>query len=98
MTMTEGHITTAPSRKTLFTVLGGGLAAAGAILMVAVLPAEYHIDPLGIGNVTGLLKLSRPKEVEVALPATASSDAVAHFYPATFRADTVDIPLEVEVV
>jgi len=91
--MTQGHIATAPSRKTLFTVLGGGLAAAGAILTVAVLPAEYHIDPLGIGNVTGLLKLSRPKEVEVALPATAGTDAVAHFYSAALRADSVDIPL-----
>ena len=91
--MTEGHIAIAPSRKTLFTVLGGGFVAAGAILTVAVLPAEYHIDPLGVGKLTGLLQLSRPKEVEVALPAAAGADAVAHFYPAVLRSDTVDIPL-----
>lgn len=89
--MNEGHIAIAPSRKTLFTVLGGGLLAAGAILITAVLPAEYHIDPLGIGNATGLLQMSRPKEVEIALPASGS--AVAHFYPRAFRTDTIDIPL-----
>lgn len=91
--MTEGHIAIAPSRKTLFTVLGGGFVAAGAILSIAVLPAEYHIDPLGVGKFTGLLNLSRPAEVEVALPANAGTDAVAHFYSTPLRGDSVEIPL-----
>lgn len=91
--MTEGHIAVPPSRKTLFAVLGSGLIAASAILTGAVLPAEYHIDPLGIGKATGLLQLSRPEEVEVALPAANDPDAVARFYPTEFRTDTVDIPL-----
>lgn len=92
--MTEGHIAIAPSRRTLFTVLGGGFIAASAILTVAVLPAEYHIDPLGVGKLTGLLSLSRPKEVEMALPAAAAgADSVAHFYATPLRHDTVDIPI-----
>jgi hypothetical protein len=91
--MTEGHIAIAPSRKTLFAVLGGGLVVATAILVTAVLPAEYHIDPLGIGQATGLLQLSRPKEVEMALPAATGSNAIAHFYPTAFRTDEIDIPL-----
>jgi hypothetical protein len=93
MSMTEGHIAVAPSRKTLFLVLGGGLAAASVILMGAVLPAEYQIDPLGIGRATGLLQLAGPKEVEMALPATDAANAVAHFYATELRTDTVEIPL-----
>ena len=91
--MGEGHISTPLSRKTLFTVLGGGLIAACVILVSAVLPAEYHIDPLGIGKATGLLQLSRPREIAVTLPASAQSNAVAHFYPTEFRTDTIDIQL-----
>lgn len=73
-------------------VLLGGAVVASAILVGAVLPAEYNIDPLGIGKATGLIQLSRPAEVEVTLP--ASTDAtVARFYTAEFRTDTVEIPL-----
>ena len=92
--MTEGHIAVAPPRKTLLAVIGGGLIAAAAILVGAVLPAEYHIDPLGIGAATGLLQMSRPKEVEVELALPASeADAVARVYPAALRTDTVEIKL-----
>lgn len=91
--MSEGHIEVAPSRKTLFTVLAGGLLVATIILVGAVLPAEYHIDPLGIGKASGLLQMSRPAETEVVLPASAASTAVANFYTTAFRTDTVDIPL-----
>lgn len=91
--MTEGHIPLTPSRKTLWMVLAGGLLVASAILVGAVLPAEYHIDPLGVGRAIGLMQLSRPKEVEVALPPAGASSAIAHFYPVEFRSDVVDIPL-----
>ena len=91
--MTEGHIPVAPSRKTLFTVLTGGVIAASAILMGAVLPAEYQIDPLGVGKAIGLLQMSRPAEVEIPLTASDSSNSPARFYAAAFRTDTVDIPL-----
>lgn len=91
--MSEGHIEVAPSRKTLFTVLAGGLLVATIILVGAVLPAEFHIDPLGIGKASGLLQMSRPAETEVVLPASAASTAAANFYTTAFRTDTVDIPL-----
>jgi hypothetical protein len=77
----------------LFTVLGGGMIAAGAILVGVVLPAEYRIDPLGVGKATGLLQLSGPKHVEIAVAPTDSSGSLARFYPVAFRTDTVDIPL-----
>ena len=91
--MTEGHIPVAPSRKTLFTVLTGGVIAASAILMGAVLPAEYQIDPLGVGKATGLLHMSRPKEVEISAAANSAPNELARFYPVAFRSDTVEIPL-----
>lgn len=91
--MTESPIAVTPSRKTLYKVLVGGLVAASAILMGAVLPAEYQIDPLGIGKATGLMQLSGPREVEVPLPASDGNNAVARFYPTAFRTDTVDIRL-----
>lgn len=83
----------APSRKTIFTVLGGGLIAASVILVGFVLPAEYRIDPLGMGKATGLLQLSGPEQVEVALPPADSTGSIARFYPVAFRTDTVEIPL-----
>ena len=90
--MTEGHIPVTPSRKTLFTVVGAGLIAAAAILTGAVLPAEYQIDPLGIGKATGLLQMSRPAGVEIPL-VVSDAGSPARFYAAAFRTDTVDIPL-----
>jgi hypothetical protein len=91
--MTPEQHMAAPSRKTLFTLLAGGVLTAGAILVGVVLPAEYRIDPLGIGQATGLLRLASPKEVEVALPAGDSSNSFARVYPVAFRTDTVEIPL-----
>jgi hypothetical protein len=91
--MTEGHIAEAPSRKTLVALIAGGVIAASAILVGAVLPAEYRIDPLGIGAATGLLQMSGPQEIEVALPTSADANAVARLYPTALRTDTVEIRL-----
>jgi hypothetical protein len=91
--MNAEQLVIAPSRKTLFTVLTGGMLAASAILIGVVLPAEYRIDPLGIGKATGLLQLAAPKEVQMALPAASTVNSLARFYPAAFRTDTVEIPL-----
>jgi hypothetical protein len=91
--MSTEQVVIAPSRKTLFTVLGGGVIAASAILVAVVLPAEYRLDPLGIGKATGLLQLAGPEQVEVALPPAGSSGSIARFYPVALRTDTVEIPL-----
>ena len=91
--MTASQVVAAPSRKTLFVILGGGMIAAAAILVGVVLPAEYRIDPLGIGKATGLLQLARPAEVEITLPAGEASNSFARLYPMELRTDTVSIPL-----
>lgn len=61
------------------------MIAAAVILVGVVLPAEYRIDPLGIGEATGLLQLAKPEQVEIALPAGDSANSLARFYPTAFR-------------
>lgn len=55
------------------------LIVAGAILLTAVLPAEYGIDPTGIGKMLGLTTLSvssaPASEVAASIPAPATSTA-----------------------
>jgi len=48
----------APSRAKLLVATLVALVVAGAVLVVAVLPAEYGIDPLGTGEALGLAVLS----------------------------------------
>ena len=49
-----------PSKAKLVWATLAALGAAGVVLVSAVLPAEYDIDPLGIGEVLGLRVLSNP--------------------------------------
>ncbi len=46
-----------PSPRTLALTAGIAAFVAGGILLVAVLPAEFGIDPLGTGRALGLLEL-----------------------------------------
>jgi hypothetical protein len=50
---------TAPSMAKIAAATGIALVAASIILVVAVLPAEYGIDPLGTGKALGLTELAR---------------------------------------
>lgn len=49
-------------------------AVAGALLITIVLPAEYSIDPTGIGNVLGLKRMG---EIKASLASEALSEAQA---------------------
>ncbi len=49
-----------PSKAKLVWATLAALGVAGVVLVSAVLPAEYDIDPLGIGEVLGLRVLSNP--------------------------------------
>ncbi len=98
--MTTPHINdaiVAPKRE----LLRGMLIAAfvGAIVLtVAVLPAEYGIDPTGAGGALGLTKLHTPETAAApanqsapAKPYTAASPAPA---PAAVQGSTVSAPGE----
>jgi hypothetical protein len=90
-------------RRTLLLLLAASFVLAAAIVLCFVLPAEFHVDPTGVGNLTGVIRLAGPKQVAVSeLPRSvdgaASPDAAARYYvpgegPA-YRTDFVDIPLQ----
>ena len=59
-------VTTTPERPSGRKILIGSVAAlaiAAAGLVVFVLPAEYGIDPTGLGKALGLTKLSQPENI-----------------------------------
>jgi hypothetical protein len=62
--MTE-PVPPAPSKRKL--LIGGAVAvvAAAAIVVCAVLPAEYGIDPTGVGKALGLTKIAAPVSQEL---------------------------------
>jgi hypothetical protein len=69
-----------PSRRTILVASGWALAAAAVVLVVAVLPAEYGIDPLGTGRLLGLTDLAA-----TSTGAIARQDAAYKTNTATFE-------------
>jgi hypothetical protein len=57
--MTLANVNSMPSSRQLLAATGAAAVAAALLLVVAVLPAEYGIDPTGIGRRLGLLALAR---------------------------------------
>jgi hypothetical protein len=92
-----------PSAKgVLVRLLAAGTIGA-VIVVCAVLPAEYHVDPTGFGRISGLLAMSAPAKPEENKAPTAETSAVepvlpknAWFFPAEFRTDTIKIPLKAD--
>ena len=90
-----------PSRSSLAKATCGAAAAAAAILTLFVLPAEYGIDPTGIGTALGLTGMVSGEAKQVAPPAqspvatgtlpTPTRDAIARATP--WRQDEQTITL-----
>lgn len=89
-----------PTQFQLFKATAAALVAAGAILTTAVLPAEYGIDPTGIGKALGLTRLSVGGDKTAALPPAASAaplpssaaEAAAVMQPAAGTVAKSDVP------
>jgi hypothetical protein len=64
--------TQAPSMAKIAKATVIAAAVAALILVVAVLPAEYGIDPLGTGKALGLMDLANATEKPAATPQTAA--------------------------
>lgn len=60
-----------PSIKTLIKSTVTAICVAGVILVTIVLPAEYGIDPTGVGKMIGLVKMG---EIKVSLAQEAADD------------------------
>jgi len=80
-----------PSKRTLLASIGAAVGTAVVITFAAVLPAEYNMDPLGLGRLTGLSRLWAPKEIVVEPGAVGALAAIRQ--AAVFRTDTFEIPL-----
>lgn len=87
----EGRAPNPPSRRNLLLLTAGAAIVGVLVVFGAVLPAEYNMDPLGLGKATGLSRLWAPAEVQVA--ATAGNQPLAREYPTPFRSDVIEIPL-----
>lgn len=86
-----------PSVRRLVLATAGACAVAMVILVAAVLPAEYGVDPLGTGSALGLLRGAGP---ETPPAAGAAGDALVPLvrgpsaeYGSTHRTDTVEFDL-----
>jgi hypothetical protein len=84
--------------RTLLAALVGAALAASALVICFVLPAEFRIDPTGIGRLTGVMNLAPPKQVKAQDTAADIGAVVAadRYYESGYRADTVSIPLASE--
>ncbi|WP_377705130.1 transmembrane anchor protein [Pseudoduganella sp. UC29_71] len=94
-----------PTLQQLGKATGAALAAAALILTVAVLPAEYGIDPLGAGRMLGIAKLNggakkAPDVVTPVIPGAAAGSAAAHAgapvarTAAVLRSDEMSVTLQ----
>lgn len=77
--------------RTLIAVTLGALTLGALIVLGAILPAEFHSDPLGIGRLTGIARIWSPPEKK--FDVEASSAPLAREYATPFRSDTIEIPL-----
>ena len=62
------------ARERIALVTGAALLMAGLILVVAVLPAEYGVDPLGIGRRLGLMAIGEVQKKLTAFEATRAAE------------------------
>ena len=100
ITDTQTATATPPSLATLGRTTLVALAVAAVILVTAVLPAEYGIDPLGTGRRLGLTDIASPPPppVESSRKAGAAlkpveTGAVA-IYPGSYSYDVYEVTLE----
>ncbi len=79
-----------PSRGTLAKATAVALVVAAIVLVTIVLPAEYGIDPIGIGEATGLIALSQTQPP----PIVASESGPVRPQPGDYKVDTRQFLLE----
>jgi hypothetical protein len=74
------------SKKAILKATGGALLAALIILFVVILPAEYGIDPTGLGNAIGFTALGKNKIARVS--------SGNHPEPMTYREDRITLTIQ----
>lgn len=87
--MTESPFST-PSKARILVATLVALAIAGIVLVVAVLPAEYGIDPLGTGRRLGLTGLAAVEDESGALTIARGVNTPQ---PGPYKVETIEIRL-----
>jgi hypothetical protein len=82
-----------PSKKAIVKATLIAFAVAVVILFVAVLPAEYGIDPLRTGAVLGLTGLSKAADTATAGRATPVQTGIYTAQPGIYKVDSEDMVL-----
>ena len=90
--MTTHNTHPQPTLHQLLKATGIAVLAAGAILITTVLPAEFGIDPTGIGKAMGLTALSATSAEAAKLPDSVAT-AAAVVQPTAGIVTKSDIPL-----
>lgn len=94
MTITPEREQTTEARQRIAIAGGAALLAAGLILVMFVLPAEYGVDPLGTGARLGLVELGVTGQRVEALTGAASGGAgqatIVVLQARAFEQETVD--------
>lgn len=87
----EGQVTTPMRRGRLLLATAGALLVGLLVVLGAILPAEFNLDPLRIGKLTGIIRLWAAPENTI--DPNEGSVKRAREYETPFRIDTVEIPL-----
>ncbi len=77
------------SGRTLALITGGGLAGGALIVLGAIMPAEFNVDPLGLGKLTGIGRLWAPEAETFG----GSGAALSHASETPKTSHIVEIPL-----
>ncbi len=88
--LANGQPVAQPSAKRIGLATLAALVGAAVILIVAVLPAEYGVDPTGAGKALGLMALYEGKTDSEAAPPEPAAGPVK---PAVFRTQTIEFTL-----
>ena len=83
----------APSTSAILKATVIALAVALLILFVAVLPAEYGIDPLRTGKALGLIGLAKATDTATAGRATPVQTGIYTAQPNIYKVDSEDLAL-----
>ena len=82
-----------PTVPQLVRAITVALIVATVILLVAVLPAEYGVDPTGLGRRVGLVR--PPKSaIDMSAPISAAAAATVTKYEVPFRTDEMTLTLK----
>lgn len=78
--------------RTLALITGGGVLIGTLIVVGAIMPAEYNVDPLGVGKLSGVARLWAPEEKKIDT-STGAAGPLAREYDTALRTDVIEIPL-----